>query len=263
MTHSFKCFLQFILFGGYIFFFTSCLTTEYNVGTHNTDYMIYSTDREVSIGQNVAKQIAKKFEISENPFDIQRVSTLGAKIAQICDRKEISYYFYVIEKDPDKKSQVNAFALPGGYVYIFKELLDMLDDQELAFVLSHEVGHIVSRHSIKRLQAAMGYNLLILASTQAPSDNNFSAGVSFALSQLMSAYSREDELNADRLAVNYLTALGYDGKSGISVIKKLHDKDKRNIRPLSYFRTHPYTGDRIRGIKESLHLPLDASDYIN
>ncbi|MDD4955356.1 MAG: M48 family metalloprotease, partial [Candidatus Omnitrophica bacterium] len=91
----------------------------------------------------------------------------------------------------------------------------------------------------------------------------FAQGVSFALAQLMAAYSREDEFNADEIAVKYTLALGYDPKAGINVMEKLYKDNKKKLNPISYFRTHPYTAQRIAHIKETLHLPLDVADYIN
>jgi len=226
--------------------------------------MFYSTEKEVALGQNVAKQVAKEMKISNNPSDIERVNKVGQKIAEICDRKEISYYFYVVTGDEKGETDdKNAFSLPGGYIYIFKALLDDLNDDELAFVLAHELGHVVSRHVMKKMQAAMGYNILIAASGATSHDPQFTQGLAFALAQVMVAYSREDEFNADELAVKYMQELNYDPKAGINVMEKLYKENKKKIYPISYFRTHPYTAQRIAHIKETLHLPLDARDYIN
>ncbi|MFH1504262.1 MAG: M48 family metalloprotease [Candidatus Omnitrophota bacterium] len=245
------------------FLLCGCYTTEYNTAAHSQNVFFYSTDREVAMGQNIARKISEEFKLSANSNDIERVNAAAEKITKFIDRQEINYYFYIIEKDQEGKSQINAFSVPGGYIYIFKELLDLLDEEELAFVLAHEAGHIASRHQIKRLQAAMGYNLLMAASTTVDAGPEFSRGLSFALVQLLSAYSREDEFNADGQAVRYCKAAGFDPKAGIEVLEKLYKEGKKKIRPISYFRTHPYTAQRIRQIKEILHLPLDVEDYIN
>ncbi|UCD15876.1 MAG: M48 family metalloprotease [Candidatus Omnitrophota bacterium] len=237
---------------------SGCLSSEYNVATHKQDIFFYSTEKEMALGQNIARKVASEYKISANPDDIMRVNQTGEAIVDVCDRKEISYYFYVIEDD-----EKNAFSVPGGYVYIYKGLLDLLDDDELTFVLAHEVGHIVSRHSIKRLQAAMGYNLLLIASRGVSSDPQFSKGLSFALAQIMAGYSREDEFCADELAVEYTKATGSQPKAGISVLEKLYQESKKKLRPISYFRTHPFTAPRIKHIKEVLRLPIDVDDYIN
>jgi len=250
---------RYTLYTIYYILFCGCITTEYNVATHKQDIFLYSTEKEVTLGENVAKKIASEFKISANPYYIQRIKRIGEKIAGVCSRKEISYYFYVI--DDEKK---NAFSIPGGYVYIYKGLLDLLgNDDELAFVLAHEISHIACRHGIKRLQAALGYNFLILASMKAPSGPQFSQGLALALAQIMSGYSREDELTADELAVKYCKQAAFNPKAGIEALEKLYQEDKKTLNPLVYFRTHPYTAQRIRHIKQTLHLPLCVDDYIN
>ena len=237
---------------------------EYNVGTHTEDIMFYSTEKEIAVGQAYSKLVAKQMKISNNPADIQRVNNIGQKIAGICDRQELNYYFYVIgANEKGETEDKNAFAIPGGYVYVYKALLDDLNDDELAFVLAHELGHIVSRHSIKQAQASTLYSAIIAASAVASQDSQFTSGVSFALEQIMAGYSREDEFNADELAVKYAKELGYDPKAGIEVMEKLYKENKKKLYPISYFRTHPYTAQRIAHIKETLHLPLSVDDYIN
>jgi len=242
---------------------SACISSEYNVGTQTQDLYLFSTEREVAMGRNIAKKIAQEFKLSKNPLDIERLDRIASKIVKVADRKEVSYYFYIVEEDDKGKNQINAFALPGGYIYIFKELFDLLDDDQLAFVLAHETAHIVSRHSIKRLQTAMGYNLLIVASSGATRNSKFTQGLSFALAQILMGYSRDDELNADELAVKYCQLAGFKATAGIEVQEKLYKENKLKFRPLSYFKTHPYTDQRIRRIKETLHLPLDVDDYIN
>ena len=198
-------------------------------------------------------------KISKDPAEIERVNRIGSRIVAVCDRKEINYYFFVIDEDG-----YNAFSLPGGYVYIYKKLMDSLNDDKLAFVLAHEVGHIVARHAIKRLQAAMGINLLMLASAQANAEPGFGRGLYFALTNITMAYSRSDEFTADRLATKYIKLAGFNPKAGIEVLNKLYDNEKKEpLREYAYFRTHPFPAQRIRHIKEYLGLPLDVNDYIN
>jgi predicted Zn-dependent protease len=255
MSFSKVCFLGFLPI-----ILTSCVTTEYNVGTHTQDIYFYSTEREVALGKNISRQVPKHFEISQNPFYIERVRTIGEKVAAVCDRKELNYYFDVIDDD-----EKNAFSLPGGFIYIHRGLLDILEsDDEVAFVLAHEVAHIVARHSIKKLQAAMGYNLLMIATIPAEKSPQFHQGLSFALAQIMVAYSRIDEFDADELATKYAQLAGYDPLAGITVAEKLYQHHKEEeARPITYFRTHPYPVQRITHIKEVLGIPLTISDYIN
>jgi predicted Zn-dependent protease len=242
--------------------FSGCLTTEYNPATNTSDLMMYSTDKEMSMGHSIDRGIAKEYKLSQDPRVLERVNRIGAAVAAVCDRQEIPYYFRVINDD----EMINAFAIPGGYVYISSALLNILSsDDQVAFVLAHEVGHIAARHSIKRLQAALGANLLLLGSTQVESSGNLAPiqGLSLILSTVFSGYSQEDELLADSLAVEYTRKAGFDPAAGIDVMELLDAENKKQPRPLTYFRSHPYGYQRTRNIKEKLGLPLGIEDIIN
>ena len=246
------------LFFAALIIFQGCISTEYNVATRQQEIFLYSSEREAALGANIARKVREEYDISEYPAYIIRLRDIGRQVASVSDRKELSYYFYIIDED-----EKNAFSLPGGYIFIYKGLMDLLDcDDELAFVLAHEIGHVVPRHHIKKMQAALGANLLMLGSAYADSPG-FSRGVSFALAQVFTAYSREDEFMADELAVKYTKMTGFNPEAGVRVLEKLYDIQKEQIRPLSYFRTHPYTAQRIRHIKKTLGLALDVVDFIN
>jgi len=236
---------------------SGCITTEYNVATHKEDFFFYSTEKEINLGRNLASEVSRKFKLSHNPSYLERINRIGEKLAKVCDRKEIFYHFYVIDED-----EKNAFCLPGGYIYIFKGLMDIANDDELAFAVAHEIGHSVARHHIKKLQAALGANLLILAAGNVESPQ-FQKGLSFALAQLMCAYSREDEFTADELAVKYTKKAGFNPEGGISLLKKFFRIYKKKKATPSLFRTHPFVTQRIRHIKEILGLPLSLSDYLS
>ncbi|MBN2119902.1 MAG: M48 family metalloprotease [Candidatus Omnitrophica bacterium] len=240
-----------------------CITTEYNTATHQQDIFFYSTEKEVNLGRNVSKSVENKLPIFKDPRITNKIFEIGRMVSDVCDRKEINYYFGVI----DEKDEINAASLPGGYIYVYRGLLDMLDnDDQIAFVLAHEIGHIVARHHIKKLQAALGYNFLLLAASQVPSSGNISGaqGVDLIFATIMSEYSQEDELLADELAVKYTEKAGFDPKEGINVLNKLREKNREEKpRPISYFRTHPYISQRIRSIKQLLGLPLEFQDIIN
>lgn len=235
--------------------------TEYNIVTGQEETYFYSTDKEVQMGQNIAKQIDKEYKTGVDPLMENRVELIGKKIAAVCDRKEIDYYFKVIDID-----EVNAVSLPGGYVYIFKGLVDKISsDDELAGVIAHEVGHIVARHSIKKLQGQMAYTLLsVLAATAPQSASGATTAVNAAFTELMFGYSREDELLADQLGARYLKRAGYNPRAMITFLEKLQYIHKRSpLQPKSYYKTHPYVPDRIRVVKQELGEKTDFSDYIN
>ena len=87
-----------LLFLASFLFLTSCITTEYNVATHSQDIMLFSTEKEMAMGHNIAKKIAKDFELSQNPYHIERMQKIYKRLIPVIDRQELSYYFYVINK---------------------------------------------------------------------------------------------------------------------------------------------------------------------
>jgi len=236
-------------------------TTEYNIATGQEEMFYYSTDSEVQMGRNISKQIEEEYKFAPDPLMQKRVEDIGKKITAVCDRKDIDYHFYVLDED-----EVNAVSLPGGYVYINKGLLEKVaSDDELAGVIGHEVGHIVARHSIKKLQGYQGYSLLRILVAVAPgSSGEIGAAADAAFTELMLGYSREDELLADKLGTRYAKLAGYDPHAMIKFLERLQDINRRKpLRPRSYFKTHPYVPDRIREVKQELGEGMDFDDYIN
>jgi len=243
-------------------FLSGCATHEYNTATGKEDIIFVDTQKEVNIGKSIAESIEKNKEIKLDPDPLmtERVNEVGQKIASVSDRKEVEYVFRVVDKD-----DVNAFALPGGYVFVFKGLVDKVsNDDELAAVIAHEIAHVVARHSIKRLQGSVGYDILRILMAITGAGRGDSGRIDAAFGQLIMSYSREDEALADKLAIKYLKGAGYDPWAVVSLLKKLQDADKiAPIRPYTSYRSHPYVADRIRMVKQELSGEVDFTDYMN
>lgn len=237
-------------------------STEYNLATKQQESYYYSTDKEVAMGQSINRQVEKELKFTNDPLQKKRVEDIGKKIAAASDRKEIDYIFQVLEDDT-----VNAVALPGGYVYVNTGLLDKVDnDDELACILAHEVGHIVARHSIKKLQAMQSFSILrlLVAVAPAPGTGEVGTAADVAFTQFLLGYSREDELLADQLGARYAKLAGYDPHAMITFLNKLQDINRRMpLQEKSYFKTHPYVPDRIRVVKQELGEQISFDDYIN
>jgi len=244
--HLFILILAFSLFGCH---------TEYNVATGRQDTLLYGTEKEIKIGQATAKALEDEYDLTDDYGLQQKINEIGQKIVAVCDRKDINYRFKVLDDDT-----VNALSVPG-YVYLFQGLIDKAEnDDELAGVIAHEVGHIVAKHSLKKLQAALGYslmNLLLIPTT----DADFARGANAAFAAVFLSYSREDEFLADALAVKYTTLAGYSPEGILTFLEKL--KDQKKIREFSYWRTHPYITERIAMVRRRIRGSIDFVDYMN
>jgi predicted Zn-dependent protease len=219
---------------------------------------MYDTDKEVKIGEAIAPQIEAQFKILTDIDVNERVERILDRIVAVCDRKDLVYFIKVLDDDP-----INAVSLPGGYVYVFRGLIDKAEsDDELAGVIAHEVGHITARHGVKRMQAAYAAMLLQVASTQA--GGRVASGVNLALNSLFMEYSQEDEFEADRLGVKYLKKARYDPQAMVTFFEKLKiEKEKEPLSQYSYWRTHPYLPQRIAVVNQAISGKLEFRDYLN
>ena len=244
-----------------LFLFSQC-SAEYSLATKKEEYVLFGTEREVGIGRSIAKKVEQEYPICEDAELQEKVESIGQRLASVCDRKDTTYFFSVLEGD-----KVNAFALPGGYVYVFEGALDKTEsDDEIAGILAHEIGHIVARHSMKRLQSSIGYSILSVLALVATKDPQFKRGTDIAFSQLMLGYSREDEFLADKLSVKYVKKAGFDPQGVVSFLEKLQQLEKEApLKPIveNYARTHPYLPERIAAVKQEVYGKMEFTDYMN
>ena len=234
--------------------------TEYNLATGRQETIYITDERELQMGRNISEALEEKIGLSDDPLLEARVDRIGQQLVALSDRKDIPYRFRVLDED-----DVNAVALPGGFIYVYRGLLEKVEsDDQLAGVLAHEIGHVAAKHVVKRLQGSLGYTVLRLLMVASRADTRVSRGADLAYGQLLLAYSREDELEADRLAVKYLKAAGYDPDAMIGFLEQLRQVNREEpLRPRSYARTHPYLGDRIRTVRQEIHGNIEFDDYLN
>jgi predicted Zn-dependent protease len=232
---------------------TGCATV-YNPATHKNEIILISSAEEVQIGRGMSENIIKKDYRPLNDAARQLfVNRVGQRVARVSDRKEIIYRFMVLD-DPD----FNAFALPGGYIYITSGLLDHIDESQLAAVWAHEVAHVAAKHSVKKMQSALGYNLLAGIALAGFGDKNPAlakeiAGLSGTVYNLLSlGYGRQDELFADKLAVDYLRRAGVDPYALVRVLEFLNKENGPGGRVFEILSTHPRMQERIRKVQEEI-----------
>ncbi len=211
------------------------------------------------MGRKIAKRLGEQYKLLPDREAQQRVETIGQKLAAFSDRQELVYDFKVLDLE-----EVNASSLPGGFVYVNRGLLEKAEsDDELAGVLAHEIAHVAARHSVKRLQASMGYGLLQALAVGSGADARAVRGAQYALTQIFLAYARGDELTADRLAVTMMREAGYDPHAMVRFLEKLKEVHREKGPRGHYLRTHPYMADRVRVIHEEIEGKLRFEDYIN
>ena len=234
--------------------------SEYNLATGKEETLFISIEKEIDMGRSMSEQVEKQFGSDDNYLNQEKVARIGKKIAEVSDRRELIYSFKVLDEDDVE----NAFALPGGYVYIFKALLEKLDDDEIAAILAHEVGHVCARHGIKRLQSGIGYQILqiLVAGTAKDSYTKRKAGEAFG--QLMLANSREHEFEADALAVKYLKKAEFEPEAMVRVLDKLIQwQMDGKTGPKRYWYTHPYLSARRSKVNKEITGQLSFQDYLN
>lgn len=233
---------------------TSCITV-YNPATKREEFILIGTRAEVILGKEIDYQIRKEYTVCPDQAMQERARRIGKNIARVCDRKDVKFHFLVLESKGNRK-EINAFSTPGGFVYIFKDLMQETNEDELAGVIGHEVGHIAAKHAVKRIQAAIGYDILMNLIFRGK-DIYVLRRVMGVVSNLITlGYSRQDELQADRLGVRYAYRAGYNPYGLISFMKKLEKLEKDDTSEMfSFMRTHPPLKVREELLKqEILHL---------
>ena len=208
-----------------------------------------STQQEVELGRQYAAEVNRQLPIVDDPQVHRYVNELGNLIQRQPGNRDIPYTYYVVNSD-----EVNAFAIPGGFVYINRGLIERTDNlSELAGVLAHEIGHVEARHSaemMERMQAAqvgVGVASILLG---APPSGLAGAAVDIGANIYFSRHSREAENEADAIAVRLLPAAGIDPAGLITFFKELIEERERTPSALEqWFSTHPLTEERIANVR--------------
>jgi len=225
--------------------FSGCATV-YNPATEQNELIIITTPMEVTLGNNLAAQLSKEYTFIKDPETVKKVTMLGEEIAKASDRTDLKYHFAIID---DK--EINAFTTPGGYVYINSSLLEMVNDNELACVIGHEIGHVAARHIAKKLQTQLGYSILMNLALRNASVKDIQQAIDVTFNLVQLGYSREDELLADRLGAKYAYKAGYDPYAMVTFLKKLKEKNKEEM-GFVFLRSHPYTSQRIEMMEKQI-----------
>ena len=233
-------------------FVSGCAT---NPVTGKQDFVLMSEAQEINLGKQAHQQIMKQYRPYEDPALQSYVEGIVEELSKKSHRSNLVFHVTVLDSP-----QVNAFALPGGYVYITRGIMSYMNSEaELAGVLGHEIGHVTARHGVRQqsvgtLTGLLGAGVSIFTGSKAAGELANVGGTA-----LVRGYGRKHELEADRLGSEYLARVGYDPEEMINVVgilKSQEEFDKQLAKeegrePRAYhgaFSTHPGNDTRLEEV---------------
>ncbi|MDH7512424.1 MAG: M48 family metalloprotease [Clostridiales bacterium] len=233
----------------------SALGCAVNPVTGKKELSLISNEQEVALGQQTDGEIRQQFGVYDDPSLTSYVESIGKALVPYAHRPELEYHFAVLDTPV-----VNAFAVPGGYIYLTRGILALMNSEaEMAVVLGHELGHVNARHSIRRMSQMMLAQVgLAVGSALSETVAKISGLAGVGIQLLFLKYSRDDEYQADSLGVEYSRKGGFNPGEMIGFfasLEKLGDLSGGRSLP-GFLSTHPLTKDRIQEVQ----LMLTASD---
>jgi len=241
-----------------------------NIGNRNISGRVYgvlpnlvSFDKEISMGAQIAAEFEQTAKLVEDPVVTKFVDRIGQNLVKNSDAK-VPFHIKVVDTD-----EVNAFAFPGGYFYINKGLILAAENEaEMAGVMAHEISHVIARHATERMSKGQYLQIAAIPAlfiggywAQMGIQNALGLGLNLELLGI----TRESEMEADQLGIQYMWNTGYDPHAFVSFFEKLQDQEKTKPGKLAgFFRTHPYTLTRIAAsLDEERYLPEKPTYRVN
>jgi len=212
-----------------------------------------SQQQEVQMGQQYSAQIAQQLPLINDPEIVRYINVLGDSIAHVTSRRDLDWHFFVVNS-----SEVNAFAVPGGFVYVNRGLVERAKTMdELAGVLGHEIGHVVKRHTVKQMQQEHGANIgITLACVLTGVCNNQATGtaINVGATALFAKFSRGDEAEADEEGFRNVVRAGISPEGLVTMFQTLIDERQKSPGSVdAWFATHPLEEDRIADVQKLIN----------
>ena len=212
-------------------------------------FNLFGKNTEVQIANELATALERELEFIDDPFLNDYIDRLGRQVVNFCKRRDFEYQFRITNED-----RVNAYTIGGGKIYVTRGLLEKVEEEsELAGVLAHEVGHNVGKHIPRKISKDLLYDGIVTAGggligSKSEKWGKFFKRIGGVLSYLkLMAFSRDEEREADYLAVYNLYEMGYDPKGLASLFEKFHEMQKREPTTFEQFlQTHPQPLERIQ-----------------
>ncbi len=221
-----------------------------------------STQQELEIGRQYADQLARELPIVRDPAIQADLDAIAGHLTPFSRRPEIRYRFFLVNS-----AQINAFAVPGGYIYVTRAIVErMTHMDQLAGVLGHEMGHVEHRHSARQIgraqaaQAGVGVTAVLLGDRGAAGEVA-TRGAAVGASLVLARYSRAQEQESDRAAIEYTTRAGINPEGIVDFFRTLREVEGGQSGALEqFFASHPLTDDRIRDVTAAVAASPAASE---
>ncbi|HUI80475.1 MAG TPA: M48 family metallopeptidase [Bryobacteraceae bacterium] len=217
----------------------------------------YSLEKEIALGKQLAAEVARQGKMLDDPLLAEYVNRVGQNLVRNSDAK-VPFTFRVIESDDP-----NAFALPGGYVFVNTGLIQIAEEEdEFAGALAHEIAHVAARHSTRRETKSELANiatipLSVLLGGWSGAAVRVGAGVAVPMTFL--SFTRKDEAEADYLGLQYMYAAGYDPTGQITILEKLGALNRQKPSGMARLvSTHPMDTERIQNAQKEIQKILPA-----
>ncbi len=211
---------------------------------------VASTQQEVQLGQQYSQQLNAQLPIVRDPEINRYLTRLGDSLASVADTRDLEWHFFLVDS-----KEINAFAVPGGYIYVNRGLVEKMKTMnELAAAVGHEIAHVTQRHSVKQMASQQRANYGLTAAcvlTRMCGNQGVAAAVNLGANAFFAKFSREDEAEADRFGLEYVTRAGIDPNGMTETFRVL--LAERAAKPegtAAFFTTHPLEEDRIRQAQE-------------
>src|SRR5687767_8327441 len=227
--------------GIFLLIYLVCNSCAKNPVTGRNDFMLMSKEQEIAMGQQSDPEIKSFFGLYEDPKLQQFINEKGQQMAAVSHRKDLKYEFKVVDSPV-----VNAFAVPGGYVYFTRGIMAHFNNEaEFAGVLGHEIGHITARHSAKQYSKSMLAQIgLVAGAAISPTFAQYADLANTGVSLLFLKFGRDAESQSDRLGVEYSTKIGYDAKEMAGFFQTLDRMREGGEEVPTFLSTHPDPADR-------------------
>jgi len=211
-----------------------------------------SQQQEVQIGAQQAQQVNAQLPIVQDPVVNRYLNILGDSLAHVTSRADLDWHFYMVNTN-----DFNAFALPGGYIYVNRGVAERSDRMDqFASVIAHEIGHVVLRHSVKQMEQMQGANVGVTIAcvlTGVCNSGLAQAGINVAGQAVFAKFSREDEAQADAAGVDELVRAGINPNGMPEMFQKLIAERQTKPGGLeAWFTDHPLEEDRVQATRDQI-----------